>query len=100
MTTHVELFEIIYKIVNDKELAGKLCKAIENYIDEKYEEKSLKKEVVLMEKLKNELATKSDIQLIKKDIDLVRRDLIIIALIIVIANYAPNIIAKILAVLK
>ena len=53
-----------------------------------------------MEKLKNELATKSDIQLIKKDIDLVRRDLIIIALIIILANYAPNIIAKILAVLK
>jgi hypothetical protein len=87
MTTHVELFEIIYKIVNDKELAGKLCKAIENYIDEKYEEKSLKKEVVLMEKLKNELATKSDIQLIKKDIDLVRRGLVIIALIIILANY-------------
>ena len=33
------------------------------------------------------LATKSDIQLIKKDIDLVRRDLIIIALIIILANY-------------
>ena len=46
------------------------------------------------------LATKGDIQLIKKDIDLVRMDLIIIALIIILANYAPNIIAKILAVFK
>ena len=33
------------------------------------------------------LATKSDIQLIKKDIELAIRDLIIIALIIILANY-------------
>ena len=54
----------------------------------------------LKDELRGELATKEDIRYldekIEKEIKLVRRDMIIIALVIILAMYAPEIIGKIL----
>lgn len=54
----------------------------------------------LKDELRSELATKEDVLLVKteleKKIELVRRDIIIIALIIILAMYAPEIIGKLL----
>ncbi len=61
----------------------------------------------LKDELRGELATKEDIKYldekiekevekIERDIKLVRRDMIIIALVIILAMYAPEIIGKIL----
>ena len=61
----------------------------------------------LKDELRGELATKEDVILLKNEIDivrkelrteieLIRRDMIIIALIIILAMYAPGIIEKLL----
>ena len=93
---YAKLYEIIHKNVKDEKKAEELYNAIIEIVKE--EKLSVKTE--LKDELRGELATKEDIRYldekIEKEIKLVRRDMIIIALVIILAMYAPEIIGKIL----
>ncbi|EHP88518.1 hypothetical protein [Methanotorris formicicus] len=115
---YAKLYELILKKVKDEKEAEELYKIVEEFIKENEQriEQKFKNEKVIIknelkDELRSELATKEDVLLaeerlrgemkaleerLEKKIELVRRDVIIIALIIILAMYTPEIIGKLL----
>ena len=79
---YAKLYELILKKVKDEKEAKELYKIVEEFIKEneqRIEDKFKNEKIIikneLKDELKNELATKEDILLVKKDIDLVREEM-------------------------
>jgi len=100
---YAKLYELILKNVKDEKKAKEFYDVVIELL--KAGKIEIKNE--LKDELRSELATKEDIKYldekiekevekIERDIKLVRRDMIIIALVIILAMYAPEIIGKIL----
>ncbi|AIJ04942.1 hypothetical protein JH146_0091 [Methanocaldococcus bathoardescens] len=93
---YAKLYELILKKVKDE----KEAREIYDIIIELNKENKIIIKNELKDELRSELATKEDIKYldekIEKEIKLLRRDMIIIALIIILSIYAPEIIGKLL----
>ena len=100
---YAKLYELILKNVKDE----KKAKEFYDVVIELMKAGKIEIKNELKDELRGELATKEDIKYlyekiekevekIERDIKLVRRDMIIIALVIILATYAPEIIGKIL----
>ncbi|ADC69105.1 conserved hypothetical protein [Methanocaldococcus sp. FS406-22] len=94
--SYAKLYELILKKVKDE----KEAREIYDIIIELNKENKIIIKNELKDELRSELATKEDIKYldekIEKEIKLLRRDMIIIALIIILSIYAPEIIGKLL----